>query len=200
MPTIASKKQALRKIFKEKRSRLSSLEVKKKSRVINENFIQNLLPKIYQKNSGKIFSLYFPSFNEVETTDINDYFQKNDIPFSYPKIIKQDHYLDFIKTEKDQKFIANHLYRGLFEPLNGEKTFPDILILPLLAFDLDLSRLGMGGGFFDRTIEFLKSQKNSIITIGLGYDFQRSSKPLTIKNTDQKLDFVVTEKTIFPAS
>jgi 5-formyltetrahydrofolate cyclo-ligase len=200
MPTIALKKQSLRKIFKEKRSNLSNLEVKEKSRSINENFIQNLLPKIYQKNSGKIFSLYFPSFNEVETADIADYFQKNDISFSYPKIIKQDRYLDFIKSKKDQKFIANHLYTRLLEPFNGEKIFPDILILPLLAFDPYLSRLGMGGGFFDRTIEFLKNQKNSIITIGLAYDFQRSRAPLAIENTDQKLDFVVTEKTIFPAS
>ena len=146
------------------------------------------------------FSLYFPSFNEVETADIADYFQKNDISFSYPKIIKQDRYLDFIKNKKDQKFIANHLYTKLLEPFNGEKISPDILILPLLAFDPYLSRLGMGGGFFDRTIEFLKNQKNSIITIGLAYDFQRSRAPLAIENTDQKLDFVVTEKTIFPAS
>ena len=200
MLTIASTKQSLRKIFKEKRSNLSTLEVKEKSRAINENFIQNLLPKIYQKNSGKIFSLYFSSFNEVETSDIADYFQKNDIPFSYPKIIKKDHYLDFIKTKKDQKLIANPLYPSLLEPFNGEKILPDILILPLLAFDPYLSRLGMGGGFFDRTIEFLKNQKNSIITIGLAYDFQRSCEPLNIENTDQKLDFVVTEKTIFPAS
>ncbi|MES2962039.1 MAG: 5-formyltetrahydrofolate cyclo-ligase [Pseudomonadota bacterium] len=200
MPNITSLKQAQRKIFREKRSNLSSLEVKEKSHAINQNFIQNLLPKIYQKNSGKIFSLYSPSFNEVATIDIAEHFTKNNIPFSYPKIIKQNRYLDFIKTEKDQKFIANHLYPRLLEPFNGEKTFPDILILPLLAFDQDLSRLGMGGGFFDRTIEFLKNQKNSIITIGLAYDFQRSHEPLTTENTDQKLDFIVTEKTIFPAS
>jgi 5-formyltetrahydrofolate cyclo-ligase len=200
MPTITSKKQALRKIFKEKRSSLSALEVEEKSRAISQNFIQNLLPKIYQKNSEKIFSLYFSSSNEVKTIDIADYFQKNDISFSYPKITKQDHYLDFIKTQKNQKFIANHLYSRLLEPFSGKKIFPDILILPLLAFDADLSRLGMGGGFFDRTIEFLKNQKKPIITIGLAYDFQRSREPLATENTDQKLDFIVTEKTIFPAS
>ena len=49
---------------------------------------------------------------------------------------------------------------------------PDILIIPLLAFDKSLSRLGMGGGFFDRTIQYLRSQNSQLITIGLAYDFQ----------------------------
>ena len=54
---IITNKAQPRKIFKEKRSALSISEVKEKSHAINQNFIQNLLPKIYQKDSGKIFSL-----------------------------------------------------------------------------------------------------------------------------------------------
>ena len=67
--------------------------------------------------------------------------------------------------------------------------------MPLLAFDSKLSRLGMGGGFFDRTIEFLKQEK-PIITIGLAYDFQDFRGNLPVEESDQKVDFIVTQTRI----
>ena len=108
--------------------------------------------------------------------------------------------VEFILAEKNLHFAANQFYPKILEPVNGKKTLPDFLILPLLAFDDDLSRLGMGGGFFDRTIEKLKIEKPNLITIGLAYDFQRAGATLPTENTDQKLDFVVTEKNIFARS
>ena len=195
-----SEKSRLREVFRKKRSALKKEEVAKKSQEINQNFITNLLPKIYQKNSGKIFSLYLSSNNEVATDSIAEHFLANQINFSYPKIIERNQPLEFILFKKNQQFLANNFYPTIREPDCGKKILPDFLILPLLGFDHNLSRLGMGGGFFDRTINFLKKQKSSIITIGLGYEFQRLEDRLPIEITDQRLDFVVTEKMIFSAS
>jgi 5-formyltetrahydrofolate cyclo-ligase len=58
----------------------------------------------------------------------------------------------------------------------------------------------MGGGFFDRTIESLKKKKSKIITIGLAFDFQLSQDYLPTEETDQNLDFAVTEKNLFSSS
>lgn len=198
MADINSEKLELRQTFKKKRSELSHENVAKKSQAITQNFLTKLLPQIYSKNSDKVFGIYASSGGEVSTNLIIEYFQKNHIPFSYPKITQLNHCLDFILAQPDQTFAANQFYPKILEPINGIKNFPDFIILPLLAFDEHSSRLGMGGGFFDRTIDFLKTQKTEIITIGLAYEFQRSHDPLPIEKTDQKLDFIVTELEVFP--
>ena len=200
MNDVALLKSELRIFFKKQRAALTKQEVATKSQLINQNFITNLLPKIYQRNSNKIFSLYLSSYNEVSTDLIAEHFYKNHICFSYPKIIQKNHPLDFLLAQENQVFAPNKFFPKILEPIAGEKVFPNFLILPLLTFDQDLSRLGMGGGFFDRTIEFLKKQNSEIITIALAYDFQRVNEVIKVENTDQRLDFVVTEKMIFSAS
>ena len=197
--SVEAEKSRLRKIFKEKRVALKNDEVAKKSQAINQNFIKNLLPKIYQKNSKKIFSLYLQSGNEVGTGALADYFQNNRIAFSYPKISSKN-ILDFIAAEGDQWFVPNDLYGSVLEPASGKKVLPDFLIVPLLAFDRDLARLGMGGGFFDRTINYFEKINHKIITIGFAYDSQRSVELLPLEKTDRKLDFIVTEKNVLVPS
>jgi len=200
MISVFEQKQNLRKIFKEKRSALSQQEIADKSKQVNQNFIDNLLEKIYPKNSQKIFSLYFSSYGEVSTDLIAQHFYQNQIRFSYPKIVQKNHHLDFVLAKQNQALEPNIFFPKILEPQNGVKVLPNLVILPLLAFDANLSRLGMGGGFFDRTIEFLKKQNSEIITIALAYDFQRLETLLPIDNTDQKLDFIATETKIFSAS
>ena len=193
-------KSSIRSDFRKKRSLLSKAEVENESRAINQNFITNLLPQIYKQNLDKIFSIYLSSGNEVNTDNIIEHFKKNHIAFSYPKIIAKDQPLKFILDEENQDFVACNIYSTIFEPNCGKEVIPDILILPLIAFDHDLNRLGAGGGFFDRTISSLKKHHKKIITIGLAYDFQRLGEALPIENTDQKLDFIVTKNKIFSAS
>ncbi len=193
-------KADLRKIFKAKMAELSSDEIKKRSQQINQNFLQNLLPRIYQKDCGKIFSLYFSMSDEVSTNLIAKDFIKNKISFSYPKILAENQPLEFILFTQETSFSANKSFRKINEPTKGEEIFPNFLILPLLAFDLGLSRLGRGGGFFDRTIESLKNKESKITTIGLAFDFQLSQDLLPTEETDQNLDFIVTEKNLFLSS
>ena len=72
-------------------------------------------------------------------------------------------------------------------PLAGLST-----TLPLVAFDENLNRLGYGGGYYDRYIQKYKKNKK-IITIGLGYSFQKVKK-IPLGKNDMKLDFIITEK------
>lgn len=191
-------KSTLRNLYKTKRSQLSQSEVQEKSQKINQNFINNLLPKILEKNPNAIFSLYISDGCEPLTNLIASHFITRKINFSYPKIIKKHFHLDFILNQQNQVFAPNQFYPKILEPLDGKKVIPDVIILPMLAFDADLTRLGMGGGFFDRTIAFLKSNKK-IITIGLAYDFQRSPTILPRHKTDQSLDFIVSEGNMISA-
>ncbi len=72
---------------------------------------------------------------------------------------------------------------------------PDILIIPLLAFDRQGFRLGYGGGFYDRTLEKLRGLKN-IVAIGVGYSAQEV-EAVPHGAHDQPLDYMMTQKEIF---
>jgi 5-formyltetrahydrofolate cyclo-ligase len=80
---------------------------------------------------------------------------------------------------------------GIREPLPSAPAMdPDVLLVPLLAFDARGHRLGYGGGFYDRSIARLRALK-PIITIGIAFDEQRfEHMPHT--GEDQALDWVLT--------
>jgi 5-formyltetrahydrofolate cyclo-ligase len=71
---------------------------------------------------------------------------------------------------------------------------PEILIVPLVAFDAQGGRLGYGGGFYDRTLEGLRSRRPTL-AIGFAYDAQEADD-LPLEPTDQSLDMVVTENRV----
>ena len=71
---------------------------------------------------------------------------------------------------------------------------PEILIVPLVAFDSKGGRLGYGGGFYDRTLELLRG-KRATMAIGFAFDAQEA-KDLPLEPTDQPLDMLITESRI----
>jgi 5-formyltetrahydrofolate cyclo-ligase len=80
-------------------------------------------------------------------------------------------------------------------PDTSQVVEPDVLIIPLLAFDRQGYRLGYGGGFYDRTLEKLRVLKN-IVAIGVGYSGQEVDA-VPHGAHDQPLDYMMTEKEIF---
>tara|TARA_Y100000590_G_scaffold139661_1_gene159952 strand:+ start:3604 stop:3864 length:261 start_codon:yes stop_codon:yes gene_type:complete len=76
-----------------------------------------------------------------------------------------------------------------------KKSYPGILLIPLLAFDKELNRLGYGGGYYDRYISSLEDNYR-IIKIGIGFSFQKINN-LPTNKYDKKLDFIITEKGSF---
>lgn len=71
---------------------------------------------------------------------------------------------------------------------------PEILIVPLVAFDARGGRLGYGGGFYDRTLEGLRA-KRPTLAIGFAFDAQEA-QDLPLEPTDQPLDMVITESRV----
>ncbi len=73
----------------------------------------------------------------------------------------------------------------------------DLVLFPLVAFDADGGRLGMGGGFYDRTFAHLRYQKQRPLFVGIAYDEQRVEQSLPMDNWDIPLDAVVTPTQLF---
>lgn len=75
---------------------------------------------------------------------------------------------------------------------------PQVVIVPLLAFDRAGRRLGYGGGYYDRTLAFLRARgQNSVLAIGLAFSAQETDE-LPEDAGDQRLDWIVTERGAWP--
>lgn len=73
----------------------------------------------------------------------------------------------------------------------------DLVLMPLVGFDCNGNRLGMGGGFYDRTFSYLRHRKcwRKPCLIGIAYDFQEIAE-LPADNWDVPLDYIVTQTRI----
>ena len=83
---------------------------------------------------------------------------------------------------------------GASVPLVDDFFEPEILIVPLVAFDIQGGRLGYGGGFYDRSLEMLRNSRPTL-AIGFAFDAQQADD-LPLEATDQPLDMMVTESRI----
>jgi 5-formyltetrahydrofolate cyclo-ligase len=87
----------------------------------------------------------------------------------------------------------NEVKWGIKEPLPAApEVFPDLLFVPLAAYDRSGNRLGYGAGFYDRTLARLRAMK-PITTVGVAFSIQETETVPT-DATDEKLDFVLTDR------
>ncbi len=85
---------------------------------------------------------------------------------------------------------------GAMIPQSGDWMVPEIVIVPLVAFDRKGGRLGYGGGFYDRTLVDLRANRPTL-AIGFAYGAQED-EGLPLEPTDQSLDIIVTETGVLP--
>ena len=164
-------------------------ENNKKSSQINFNQIIKILKK--EKINKKIIGGYYPVNFEIDDLILLRKFEKNGFNISLP-VIKKNFQMNFYKWSFSDLLKVNKY--GIPEPENNNIVYPDILLIPLVAFDKNLNRLGYGGGYYDRLIKIL-SKKKKIMKIGLAFSFQKIDK-VPINAYDQKLDYIVTNKYI----
>ena len=171
------------------RKKILEIRKQKSSNNLKINFKDIL--KILKKNKvyGKVIGGYFPFNYEIDVMEILEKFERQNYQISLPRI-KKNSQMDFFQWSTKEPLVINKY--GIPEPISQVITYPNILLVPLVAYDKDLNRIGYGGGFYDRYIEKIKKNKR-IITIGLAYSFQKIKK-VPINKFDIKLDFIVTDK------
>jgi 5-formyltetrahydrofolate cyclo-ligase len=103
--------------------------------------------------------------------------------------------LHFVQLKKRQQLSRNR--HGIVEPLGPRRIGArqlEVLLIPLVAFDYRGVRLGMGGGYYDATLAYLKSRRNlrRPRLIGIAYACQQASA-LPADAWDVRLDSVLTE-------
>jgi len=179
---------------------------------VNKPQIRNKIIKIRKKKFDKDFKIdlvkfisflkinklnfksiggYYPSNYEIDDLNILDLLEKKNFKVSLP-IIKKDNQMNFYSWSRNDPLKINKF--GIPEPVSSKIFYPDILLVPLVAYDSSLNRLGYGGGYYDRYIEKIEKIKK-VTKIGLAFSFQKISS-IPINQYDKKLDFIVTEKEI----
>ena len=159
--------------------------------VVKKNFFQSII-KILRKYKKKKLGLYYPTSHELDILPIQDFEFQRKMKFLLPAI-KTDCSMVFYEWSKKGLLSINKY--GIPEPIKSKVITPDIVLVPLLAFDKYKNRLGYGKGFYDKFLYSIKKKKKKIISIGVAFSFQNHHK-LPTNDNDYKLDYVITEKGI----
>lgn len=136
-----------------------------------------------------VFSTYAAMGSEIDPGPIAEHLIVQGHSLCLPVMIKLGQPLIFRQWKPGDDLQA--VKWGIREPLpQAAKTEPDVLLLPMLAFDSAGWRLGYGGGFYDRTLARLRALK-PIIAIGLAFDEQEVDA-VPHAAYDERLDLVLT--------
>ena len=169
------------------------LKIREKNNTKNIQISFNQIIKILKKEkiTKKIIGGYYPVNFEVDDLMLLEKFEKKNFNISLP-VVKKNFQMNFYEWSFSDPLIINKY--GIPEPETKNIVYPDILLIPLVAFDKNLNRLGYGGGYYDRLVKKF-SKKKKILKIGLALSVQEIDK-VPIDKYDQKLDYVVTNKNI----
>ena len=157
-----------------------------KDKSLNYNLIKQILLK-NKINKNKIIGGYYPINFELNCLNILQKLKEDGYRISLPKITSYKK-MKFYEWNLEHPLVINNL--GIPEPYKTRRVFPEVLLVPLVAFDKYNNRLGYGGGYYDRYINNFENKK--LITVGLAFSFQKVKK-LKTDNYDKKLNFIITK-------
>jgi len=176
--------------------RKKSLLKRKKKYLRTKKFNFNLIFSLIRKHFNKkkiIIAGYYPSNYEVNILQFLEEAAKKNFIITLPDIkpLNQMSFKSWIF--KDPLYVNKF---GMLEPKNSkENIIPDLIMVPLVAFDNHLNRIGYGKGFYDRSLGKIKKIKKNTISLGIAYSFQKC-KQIPVNNNDFRLDYIFTEKGI----
>jgi 5-formyltetrahydrofolate cyclo-ligase len=176
-------KTELRRHMLTKREQLTATQIRKASEGIADQ-----LKSLIQKTDS--IAGYVPIRGEVDALHILT--KLSSATMVLPCVVHDSKILSFRCWEKGDVLItgAHNI------PCPSEKSLeitPDVVLVPLVAFDKNGFRLGYGGGYYDATLAALRLKNPAIQTIGLAYDFQQVDV-LPSELHDVRLDMVIMSK------
>ena len=182
---LSEQRQQLRKIMRKKRLSLSEQQ----QRSAAQKIIQPALSLVVQHQAEHI-AFYLPFNGEISPLALLEQLKiqakKCYLPVLHPFSYQQ---LLFIEYQSKQDLEQNHF--GIWQPkLDVRKVLPltklEMIFVPLVACDKQGNRLGMGGGFYDRTL----AQHPNLISVGLAHHCQQVEK-LPVENWDMPLNYIL---------
>ena len=171
MPT---EKTDLRRSLRTRRKSLSVEEQRSAARRLTANVVRTHLFL-----TSRRIACYLPNDGEIGTRGVIEHVGRLRKTCYLPVLSRLSHdRLWFARIGGDTEFTPNRF--GIPEPVVEARELVraqelDLILMPLVGFDDRGNRLGMGGGFYDRSLEFLRHRRHwrKPHVLGLAYDFQR---------------------------
>jgi len=183
MPFSPSK-DTIRKEALERRAKLKG-SAAQLSLKLAENFAASV-----PLRSGAVVSSYYAIGDEADPAALESELRRRGHRIVLPRVAGRNLPLDFHLWEEGAKLVRGGF--GLSEPSRDWPILaPDVLIVPLLAFDPEGYRIGYGAGYYDRTIRGLRERKD-VIAAGFAFSVQEFEAVPHLEH-DERLDWVVTE-------
>ena len=184
----------LRRQLRQQRRRLDIFQ----QRQAEQNTLKHLIKHPQFKQAQKI-GIYLNAFGEIHTRKIIKYCFQQGKTVYLPLIGNMNQKLLWVPINAhlyyNRRFAKHPL--GMREPMNRRGVAArqlDLLLMPLLACDVHGTRMGMGGGYYDRT---LADAPQRPFRIGLAHPFQYLDDALTRQSWDQPLDYLCTPEKIY---
>lgn len=143
--------------------------------------------------NAKRVAFYWPADGEISVLPLLRWSLKKD-KSCYLPVVKGSH-LEFREFQRSRKLRSNRY--GIPEPTAARSCDIqqlDVILLPLVAFDENCNRLGMGAGFYDRALAASRSRRP--LRIGVAYELQKAWQ-LPTDSWDVPLHVVITESRIY---
>lgn len=188
-----SSKNELRQAAFQRRLTLAPAACAEASARMTARFLESIaLPP-----AGAVISGYVPVNNEIDVFPLMTALVERGYRCAVPHNVERDYVLEFLEWTPQTK-----LYTGLYnipqpDPREAEALLPDMLIVPMVAFDTQCHRMGYGSGYFDRTFAHLR-QFHTFQAVGVAYEAQKETEVPTDRH-DYRLDAVVTEAAVYRA-
>jgi 5-formyltetrahydrofolate cyclo-ligase len=182
-------KKAIRSTMKQVRANTTA-----HFRSVSSQQICNKIKNLEPYRQAKQVALYSSIKGEVDLTTLWKTAPLHGKQCYFP-LVNEDLTLTFLPTTPATPFKTNRF--GIAEPdVSRDKALPpeeiDLILMPVVAFDLQCTRLGMGSGSYDRTL----ANKQDTTLFGVAYQFQRIDF-INPQPWDVPLDAVITDKAIY---
>lgn len=146
-------------------------------------------------NEARIVSGFYPIQTEVDCLFLLKALSAVQWRCCLPVMNGRSAHLGFKEWDLEEDLVPG--FYGTMEP-RSELVYvmPDVMLVPMLAFDDAGHRLGYGGGYYDRTLEKYREKGHPFTAIGVAYEGQKQDH-LPRGRYDQKLDIIVTEEKVY---
>jgi len=141
---------------------------------------------------GAVIAGYWPMGDEADVRPLLEALAQQGHILALPVVARKDAPLIFRRWAPGQDLEAGP-HRTAHPNASAPDIVPDVLLVPLLAFDGRGGRLGYGGGYYDRTLDGYRRTGRKILAVGVAFAAQQRPD-VPVDDHDQRLDWVITEQ------
>jgi 5-formyltetrahydrofolate cyclo-ligase len=182
--SIPDEKKRLRREAETRRSELARSAPDAAARIA-ENFTN-----VGRVAAGACVAGYFPMRGEASPLALMKRLRRDGHTLALSRVVRLGSPLDFHLWSEGEEPVKGGFVLREASP-NWPTAVPDIVLVPMLAFDQQGYRLGYGGGFYDRTLRGLR-ERGSVLAVGIAFAGQEMVIPH--EDFDEPVDWIVTEQ------